>query len=457
MSKYIYNGWEFEQLPNQDTHPYWASYIYKTIYLDQAGDYRATLSDSPHRVTELYVANGVYLDHMLSTPGNGVELRLNANGDWVVSREFSPENYTPYGDPHHILVIDGEVVIWSNYAIYFDDGSLYQMAGATPYPVGGTPVDPDEPDIPDVPVEPEEPPVEEKKDFCLRSWLTGFCLGMAGKPLPFIGKKRLTLSQVRCSTIKFPVIYPHTSTWSLKPWNLPDGYTSVDYEFVWSDGDNLYYSKNSTQWVLNGDTWVEKTWNGLSSFSGLDIWTDGTNIYYSNYYDHYVLDGDTWVSKEWEGIYDFSGRNIWSDGKNIYHSYVIAHHVLHGNTWVEAVFNCPDRISGLDIWTDGTNIYYSNYSKQYVLNGDTWVEKTWNGLSVVEESRFVWSDGENTYYSSGRNQYVLNGDTWVEKTWNGGQNISVSQVISDGERLYAQCVYELDSAPWYANANHVLS
>ena len=184
MSKYIYNGWEFEQLPNQDTHPYWASYIYKTIYLDQAGDYRATLSDSPHRVTELYVANGVYLDPMLSTPGNGVELRLNANGDWVVSREFSPENYTPYGDPHHILVIDGEVVIWSNYAIYFDDGRLYQMAGATPYPVGGTPVDPDEPDIPDVPVEPEEPPVEEKKDFCLRSWLTGFCLGMAGKPLP---------------------------------------------------------------------------------------------------------------------------------------------------------------------------------------------------------------------------------------------------------------------------------
>ena len=57
-------------------------------------------------------------------------------------------------------------------------------------------------------------------------------------------------------------------------------------------------SSNGTHYALNGDTWEEKTWNGLSRFWGNDIWTDGTNTYYSSAnFGHYVLTGDTWETK----------------------------------------------------------------------------------------------------------------------------------------------------------------
>ena len=66
-----------------------------------------------------------------------------------------------------------------------------------------------------------------------------------------------------------------------------------EYFFHWEDfkedGINYYYSSYSTQYVLQGDTWVKKTWNGLTSFYGNYIWTDGTNYYYSNYSEQHRL------------------------------------------------------------------------------------------------------------------------------------------------------------------------
>ena len=55
---------------------------------------------------------------------------------------------------------NGFYTLWSNFDIYNDMG-LYCPAS-------------------------DPIPVEEKKTFCLRSWLTGFALGLAGKPLPLI-------------------------------------------------------------------------------------------------------------------------------------------------------------------------------------------------------------------------------------------------------------------------------
>jgi hypothetical protein len=47
----------------------------------------------------------------------------------------------------------------------------------------------------------------------------------------------------------------------------------------------------NNQYILDKSTgtWNGKTWNGLTSFRGLSIWNDGENIYYSNGSSQYVL------------------------------------------------------------------------------------------------------------------------------------------------------------------------
>ena len=62
------------------------------------------------------------------------------------------------------------------------------------------------------------------------------------------------------------------------------------------------------------DTWVAKTWTGLTSFNGDNIWTDGVDYYYSyvNASSSYVLDisTSTWSTMTWNGnLASFSGYN----------------------------------------------------------------------------------------------------------------------------------------------------
>ena len=70
--------------------------------------------------------------------------------------------------------------------------------------------------------------------------------------------------------------------WADKTWS---GLTSIDGDNIWTDGDNIYYSSSSTQYVLDKatSTWTTKTWNGLTSFDGSRVWTDGDIIYYSTW------------------------------------------------------------------------------------------------------------------------------------------------------------------------------
>ena len=220
---------------------------------------------------------------------------------------------------------------------------------------------------------------------------------------------RLTLSQLHCSTIKFPEKYSHTSTWVKMPWILPEGESFLDYDYMWSDGNHLCYSFSTRQYVLNGNTWEEKTWNSPSEVNGSEIWTDGVNVYQARVSNQYVLQGDTWVEKTWEGKSSFHGRYVWTDGINIYYSFASTHYVLNGDTWVEKTWNflpdLPANFYGSDVWSDGEFTYYSNfagkyptyYGVNYVLNGDTWVEKTWNGTSNIGRGEYVVSDGERIY------------------------------------------------------------
>lgn len=166
--------------------------------------------------------------------------------------------------------------------------------------------------------------------------------------------------------------------WEPKEWkgDIPSGGQ------IWSDGTNIYYSSNGAQYVLIGDTWEKKKWKVPSSsclyYSSLSvrdlygdrIWSDGTNIYYccgpDSRDEQFVLNGDTWSYKTWEGLNPF-GNRIWTDGTNIYHSYAGEHHILKDGVWI------PHEWSGAtptasNIWSDGTNIYLNQF-EAYMLGG----------------------------------------------------------------------------------------
>ena len=207
------------------------------------------------------------------------------------------------------------------------------------------------------------------------------------------------------------VLDKSTSTWSTKTWS---GFSNIYGNSVWTDGDNIYYSYSGSNYILNKSTstWNTKTWSGYSNFDGTDIWTDGDNIYYSYSGKQYVLDKSTstWSEKTWTGLTTFNGAKIWTDGDNVYHSNVEYHYVLDKSTstWSIKVWNGLTEFSGNYIWTDGNNIYYSLNSDQYVLDKSTstWSTKTWTGLTSFT-GNYIWTDEDNIYYSSASNQYVF--------------------------------------------------
>ena len=216
------------------------------------------------------------------------------------------------------------------------------------------------------------------------------------------------------------VVSENTKTdWEDAPW-LGDftGYGSR----VWTDGDNVYYSDNGSDYVLNKstNTWEEKVWTGpLTSFNAENIWNDADNVYYSDGSQQYVLNkiSGEWETKTWNGLSNLHKGCIWIDGDNIYYSDYNDHYVLNKatSTWEPKTWQGLTSFYGYYVWTDGVNVYYSNYNEQYVLNKatSTWEPKTWYGLTSFD-CEYVWTDGDNVYYSDGTSNYVLNKstDTW---------------------------------------------
>ena len=232
------------------------------------------------------------------------------------------------------------------------------------------------------------------------------------------------------------------NTWNTKSWS---GYTNIGGYDIWSDGDNIYYSNSTNQYVLDKttSTWSSKTWSGYTNINnGSNIWTDGDNIYYSYRSDQYVLykSRSTWYTKTWNGLTSFTGDGIWTDGDNIYYS-LGSHYVLDKatSTWSPKTWSGYTNIDGLFIWSDGDNIYYSYDSDQYVLDKSTstWSSKSWSGLTNFNGDR-IWTDGDNIYYSYGTNHYVLDKatSTWSPKTWNGLTNFDGDFIWTDGDNIY---------------------
>jgi len=227
---------------------------------------------------------------------------------------------------------------------------------------------------------------------------------------------------------------------------LEDDFGDFYRSAVWTDGDNVYYSSGTTQYVLDKDTsiWHIKTWTGMTNFHASSIWTDGENIYYSSGSTHYVLDKatSTWSVKTWTGLTSFaSNKHIWTDGENIYYSYGSNQYVLDKttSTWNTKTWSGLTDFNGSEVWMDGENIYYSRSSTQYVLDKSTstWNAKTWTGISPSYGSD-IWIDGENIYYSSGSTQRVLDKttSTWSKKTWTGLTNFYGTDVWADGDNIY---------------------
>ena len=234
----------------------------------------------------------------------------------------------------------------------------------------------------------------------------------------------------------------HSNIWDIKTWN---GLTRVPGDYIWSDGDNIYYSQGSSdQYVLDKSTstWSTKTWNGIANLYGDGIWSDGDNIYFSSY-NQYVLDKSTstWSTKTWTGLTHLQGNLVWSDGDNIYYSGGSDQYVLDKSTstWSAKIWTGLTEFYGSKVWSDGNNIYYSNESDQYVLDKSTstWNTKTWTGLTNFSGSD-IWSDGDNIYYSYNTNQYVLDKSTstWSVKTWAGLTKFRGFYIWSDGDNIY---------------------
>jgi hypothetical protein len=93
-----------------------------------------------------------------------------------------------------------------------------------------------------------------------------------------------------------------TSTWVQKKWNGIENFEYFYGEYIWSDGDNIYYSFNNDQYILDKSTstWNTKTWNINISYPSY-IWTDADgDVYYSySYNEDYILNKST---LEWEQI-----------------------------------------------------------------------------------------------------------------------------------------------------------
>ena len=270
------------------------------------------------------------------------------------------------------------------------------------------------------------------------------------------------LSQVVVNPVPSPFTIPagtftitslnsdNASSWDSKTWA---GLTSFNAQYIWTDGENIYYSNGSTQYVLNKatSTWTEKIWGGLSNFNGTEIWTDGENIYYSSgSSNQYVLNksNDTWIEKQWNGLTSFRGTFIWTDGENIYLSANTSQQYILNkstSTWNPITWEGLSNLSYMNatyIWTDGVNIYLSGSTTyQYVLNKGTfvWNAKNWNGYTPPV-GQYIWKDNsDNIYYSADSNQYVLDKstDTWSPINWNGDlTNFYGINVWSDGENIY---------------------
>ena len=235
----------------------------------------------------------------------------------------------------------------------------------------------------------------------------------------------------------------------------------------WTDGEDLYYSRGTTQKVFDKTTneWVDKTWNGSygTQIYGNYMWTDGKDIYCSRGSKHYLYEGGLgWSLVTFTGLSSFYGNAVWSNGENIY----MSNYSLEGGQYVltkgsrnwELKNWSVQNVQGLmtaGIWTDGQDIYCSFYdvgegvdiNARLDKKTNTWVSIPYENVGFDTSSlgtisgKNVWSDGENIYYSNSNKTLKWNKETKsfepITLYYNGFDEFDPTVFSGDGEYIWS--------------------
>ena len=116
------------------------------------------------------------------------------------------------------------------------------------------------------------------------------------------------------------------------------------------------------------------------------LWTDGENTYYSTSSEHLVFNKEklAWEPKEWNNIYySFTGEGVWSDGENIYYDH---YQILNKetSTWEDLPTSYWNiSFEGINVISINNNIYYIYDGDYYILNKES---KIWNYLGKTNSS-----------------------------------------------------------------------
>lgn len=247
--------------------------------------------------------------------------------------------------------------------------------------------------------------------------------------------------------------------WGEKSWG---GYDSIYGSLVYHSNGKVYFFDYGTWYTLEGDTWVEKTWEGID-FSSLSVTAYNGTLYamptsmsrYDGTYDifnGYKLNGDVWEAITWKMPYQtFKNDNLWKHNGRLYYSYESQQWCMNENFVFEEISwngtNSPSN--GRNIYHINGTAYWSNGSVHFYLDDstNTWIEKT--GWGFVDGSsgvfgEYVWEHEGKTYYCGHKYGtfnifYVFNeiADTWETVEWN-------------LETIYGDCIWHNGDKTYYS-------
>ena len=100
------------------------------------------------------------------------------------------------------------------------------------------------------------------------------------------------------------------------------GYTTTTNSYMyWTDGTDIYYSNGSTHRIWNKTTkqWSNKTWSGLTNFSGNEVFYYNNEVYVrsnASGYPIYKLSNGTWTNTYTNPMNNnsFRGARMWDLG-----------------------------------------------------------------------------------------------------------------------------------------------
>lgn len=200
---------------------------------------------------------------------------------------------------------------------------------------------------------------------------------------------------------------PYVAILKPKVWiNPPVNWSAV---YLWTNNGIIYYSKGSSHYRLNGDEWVEHSWdNGQISFDGWNVWSYNGVCYLSTYangvYSHFKLVGNRWEPFSHE-VTDFIGQEVWSpspdgqcfmtrNGQTYFFSE--SRGFTADNRFVP--YNFDELADNNNFWSDGNTLYANTY--EYVSNRN-FIQHDFGNIPLTNGILGrIETDGTNVYYDS---------------------------------------------------------